>query len=124
MLDALTALLMLPFRVCGLAVGPGLTVPLLFCGGTATGATMDFGRGLAAVSFGLPFGVVERLRTRVLRLLDRGVTLGLRTAFTGVAWASTWLLCAAVRARGGGVPSSEGTVGGTLVASFASRGAM
>ena len=87
-LDELMVLFVLPDRTCGLDWVRIPPKPLLpFMDGVVRSAvtTIDFGRGLATGSLGVPLGVEDRLWTRDLRLLDRGVMFGLRTVLMGVA---------------------------------------
>jgi hypothetical protein len=49
---------------------------------------MDVGRELLGVAPGVPLGVDDALSTRPFLVLDRGVTLLLKNALTGVARSS------------------------------------
>ena len=87
-LEQLSVLFMLLDRACIRVSLAGRTWPAFpFANGAGHSPvyTIEFGRGLGVDLFGVPLGVVERLRTRVLRrLLDRGVILGLRIILVGV----------------------------------------
>lgn len=94
-----------------------LALPFAACAGLSA---IDFGRGLAG-SVGVPLAVDDTLFTRVLRLLDRGVTLGLKIALIGVASASVpffGVVCFGVAGR----TLLSASAGSASVASLASRG--